>query len=303
MADQTPKEVLPAPEVFCLEKPLYLSFPYSEPTDTLYLQFFQGTLDTFCVECQKESVFASLVEMPWWAPRSGPPLHRFKNLETLVGNGEAVFLHEDGTKQLRVTSQYSAMPRIFILTCGCTRDPSHRLAFVFRVADGSVSKVGQVPSLKDLQEHRLTKYRGLLPHEDYRELSTALGLESHGVGIGSFVYLRRIFERLLERAHQDALKTPGWDEAAYAGRMEDKILALKTMLPPFLVKNRKVYAILSKGLHELTEDECKEYFLAIFGAISLMLDQWLEQKQRGQIERELGAAIDKIHNELSDDSK
>jgi hypothetical protein len=303
MAEQTPKTVLPAAEAFCLEKPLYLTFPYSNPTDTLYLQFFQGTLDTFCIECQRESVFASLAELPWWSPHSGPPIHRFPNLEKFVGSGEAVFPYEDGTKQLRRLSDYSDTPRNFTLTFGCTRVASHRLAFVFRVANKSVSKIGQYPSLKDLQEHRLAKYRGLLPHEDYRELSTALGLESHGVGIGSFVYLRRIFERLLERAHQDALKAPGWDEAAYAGRMEDKILALKTFLPPFLVTKRKVYAILSKGLHELTEDECKEYFLAIFGAITLMLDQWLEQKLRGQIERELGAAIDKIHSQLSGDGE
>src|ERR1700720_260051 len=300
MAKETPTMVLPTPEAFCLEKPLYVAFPYSVPTDTLYLEFFQGTLDTFCVECQKESVFLSLAEMP-----TMPPISRqtpFRRIEDIITSGQAIFQHSDGSHGLALTTDYAATPRNFILSFICPRTSSHLLSFVFRVTGLSVVKIGQYPSLKDLQEYSLRKYRGVLPNEDYLELSTALGLASHGVGIGSFVYLRRVFERVLERAHMAATEAPGWDETTYGPRVEDKILSLKAFLPLFLVENRKVYAILSRGLHELTEEECKEYFTPLFGAISLMLDQWLEQERRGKREKEIAAAIEKIHHQLRDDS-
>ncbi|KKL23256.1 hypothetical protein LCGC14_2427220 [marine sediment metagenome] len=35
---------------------------------------------------------------------------------------------------------------------------------------------------------------------------------------------------------------------------------IKDYLPEFLVENRSLYAILSKGIHALSEDECLQYF-------------------------------------------
>jgi len=41
------------------------------------------------------------------------------------------------------------------------------------------------------------------------------------------------------------------------------------------VRNSQIYGILSKGVHELTEDECKHYFPAIKTGIIVILDQQL----------------------------
>lgn len=50
-------------------------------------------------------------------------------------------------------------------------------------------------------------------------------------------------------------------------------------LPDFLVKNRDLYGILSKGIHELSEDECLSYFDPVKAALELILDQALEKKR------------------------
>ncbi len=42
--------------------------------------------------------------------------------------------------------------------------------------------------------------------------------------------------------------------------MDEKISLLQDHLPPFLVKNKKIYSILSLGIHELEEDECRSFF-------------------------------------------
>ena len=61
-------------------------------------------------------------------------------------------------------------------------------------------KVGQYPSLKDLQLFDTKKYRNILG-KNYTDYTLALALYSDGVGAGSFVYLRRILEHFVEEVH------------------------------------------------------------------------------------------------------
>ena len=53
--------------------------------------------------------------------------------------------------------------------------------------------------------------------------------------------------------------------------MEDRIRTLKGFLPPFLVANWKIYSILSKGIHELSEVECKLCFPTVRKGIEQIL--------------------------------
>ena len=104
---------------------------------------------------------------------------------------------------------------------------------------------------------------------------------SHDVGIGAFIYLRRIFENLIEAAHLKAKAEASWDEIAYEkARMDEKIQFLKHLLPPFLVENRVLYKILSSGVHELSEQECLKAFPVVKLGIELILDDELERHKR-----------------------
>jgi hypothetical protein len=95
------------------------------------------------------------------------------------------------------------------------------------------------------------------------------------------VYLRRIFESLIEDAHVEASTEPGWDEQAYGGsRVAEKIVMLERLLPPFLVENRGLYSVLSVGVHTLSEEECLAAFPAVRLAIELILDGMLEERER-----------------------
>ncbi|WP_122268899.1 hypothetical protein [Pseudomonas syringae group genomosp. 3] len=99
---------------------------------------------------------------------------------------------------------------------------------------------------------------------------------AHGVGVGSFVYLRRIFEHLVDAAYQIAKSDNGWDDEAYRnGRMAERIQLLEGDLPEFLVENRSMYKILSQGVHELTENECLAAVPVVKMGIELVLDEKL----------------------------
>lgn len=126
-------------------------------------------------------------------------------------------------------------------------------------------------------------------------------MHTHGVGAGSLVYLRRIFEDLIEEAHQKAATESGWVEANYPNRMNEKILALKDYLPTYLVENRKIYGVLSKGIHELPEDVCIEIFPIVRVGIELILDEKIQQQEREKKKKETASLIERLSAQLVED--
>lgn len=239
-------DTLPSPEAFCLRTPLYQVYRFDNEKENPFfsLEHFDGTLDMHCPECSKHSVF---------------------RIARKAEYGRNSYF-----------SNY-----VFSLPFMCSRDNAHRAMFVFLAHKGALQKIGQSPSLADLAIPDLKKYRPVLGDERFRELSRGIGLATHGVGIGAFVYLRRIFEALIELAHDAAKVDSGWSEEDYlCARMEEKISLLKNHLPQFLVNNRGLYGILSVGVHTLGEGECLAAFPAVRLAIELTLDDLLEEHER-----------------------
>lgn len=237
---------LPSPENFCLAVPLYDSYRFdSEKSGGFFsIEHFEGTLDFFCPECGSHSIF----RVP----------HKAK--------------YQD-TSHVR---NY-----VFALSFECSRDSKHRATFIFRAHMGVIQKIGQSPSLADIATPDLKKYRPVLGQERFRELARGVGLATHGVGVGAFVYLRRVFEWLIDQARLAASAEPGWSEEAYTcARVEERITLLANYLPEFLVKNRGLYGILSVGVHTLTEKQCLDAFPAVKLAVELTLDDLLRTRER-----------------------
>ena len=164
----------------------------------------------------------------------------------------------------------------------------------------SISKVGQYPSVADFHIGQVHKYDKVLPKDKMREFTKSIGLAANGVGIGSFVYLRRIFEYLVFEAHEVAKsKNPSFDKTAFtSGRMNEKIQMLSGYLPDYLVEHHAIYGILSKGIHELGEEECKKYFPILKASIELILDEKLEAYQKEMRKKEIGNALSQIAGEI-----
>jgi hypothetical protein len=81
--------------------------------------------------------------------------------------------------------------------------------------------------------------------------------------------------------------------------MDEKIELLKLHLPEFLVQNRKLYGILSKGVHELSERECLEYFDSVKVGVELILDEKLEQHKKQQKIKSAQDSLAKLHQVVS----
>ena len=182
----------------------------------------------------------------------------------------------------------------------CGWDSDHTITCWFRVSNMTLTKVGQSPSLADIASAELSsQFRKVLGHERARELARATGLMANGIGIGSFVYLRRVFEGVLED-HRKAAETDGEPIPNYLElRVDERIQALQKRLPPFLVKHRKLYGILSIAVHELDEQTCLKFFPIVREAIFLILQQDVEAATRRAKESELSKALGMITQELS----
>lgn len=147
-------------------------------------------------------------------------------------------------------------------------------------------KIGQFPSVADIHISEIKQYTKLLPKEKLKEFTRAIGLAANGVGIGSFVYLRRIFEFLINQAYEKGLAEKTVDEASFQkARMDDKIEILRSYLPEFLVENKTMYSVLSLGIHQLDENTCLEHFDTLRVGIEIILDEQLDElKKKEKIE-------------------
>ena len=181
----------------------------------------------------------------------------------------------------------------------CSRQHWHKFFFYFRLENRILMKIGQSPSMADIEQGHIQHYRAVLDREHYQELNRSLGLASHGVGIGSFVYLRRIFERLVDEAKDEALKASSITVDDYQkARMDEKILLLKDYLPQFLVEQRTMYGILSLGVHSLDEETCLTHFPVIRAGIELILDQKLAIEQQAKKMAEAKRKISQIQQQI-----
>jgi len=87
--------------------------------------------------------------------------------------------------------------------------------------DSILMKVGQYPSVADIHIGRIKQYNSVLDKSLIKELTRAIGLAANGVGIGSFVYLRRIFEKLIMDAFNIAEEN-GLDKDSFNGLHMDE---------------------------------------------------------------------------------
>lgn len=160
-----------------------------------------------------------------------------------------------------------------------------------------IQKVGQYPSLADMQMFDVEKYRKMLGNESYRDLTRAIGLNADGIGAGAFLYLRRVLERLVEEAHQEAKKCSQWDEESYnAARFVEKLKILAESgfaIIPEDLKNvkSKFYGVLSQGIHESTDNECRELFPYMQFAIERILDEKIAAREKEERIRQLNIKL------------
>lgn len=215
------------------------------------------------------------------------------------GLGEYRGFHS-GVETSFISYKNSLMNEVGVKTLDfiCQRYEDKMTIAVFHSPKSSIlMKVGQFPSVADIHIGQVKQYNKVLEKPILKEFTKAIGLAANGVGIGSFVYLRRIFENLIYEVLEEA-KDLIDIEAFKTQRMDEKIGTLKNYLPPFIVENKQIYGILSKGIHELEEEECLAYFDCMRNSIELILNERLVQIEKKKKEEQVKKSIQEIASKI-----
>lgn len=192
----------------------------------------------------------------------------------------------------------------FFIKLSCKRKKDDILRFIVYKDKERVYKLGQYPSLADIQFSEIDrKYKNVLDSKDFINFKRAIGLAAHGVGAGSFVYLRRIFENLVFETYENNKADISIEEDEFKKkRMLEKVNELKEYLPSQLSEMKSIYSILSNGVHELEEEDCLKYFSPIKLSIELILDQKIEEDNKRKKEKQVKDEIKKITAEIEKDN-
>ena len=194
-------------------------------------------------------------------------------------------------------SQIEEVSRILVFQFVCSMNEEHHIDYVVLTTDNSMMKIGQYPSIADMTFPELDAYKHVISKQDRKELGTAIGLFASGIGAGSYVYLRRILERLIYQAKATAGDKVN-DEEFEQARVAERIKMLQGYLPEILIKNTTIYGILSKGIHELSEEECKKYFPVVKECIYQILGMWESERRKKADEDALSKALSSISSSI-----
>lgn len=296
-------------EDFLTKNGLYSRAPINEDSEQDWLHLLEGKvkINCYCSECKEKRVFSL-----------EPPRVRYQDK-----NGDNMTLADYLIKQKqKYNLEHTAMPmpnrnkeimkwfwrqekdallsRIITLTFHCAMDEHHFFDVVLRTGDDYVEKIGQKPSLADLSFAELNRYKTVSGGEQtIKELKRAIGLNAQGIGVGSYVYLRRIFEKIIEQAKINSISNGNVQENAFHNKkMDEQISLLKDDLPDVIVNNKVFYKIVSKGIHDLSEEECIEFFPILRDAIILIWNEWQRKLEEQNTKESLTKSLNQISSKL-----
>ena len=256
-------------------------------------------ISSFCPQCKAERVFSmspiTYREDIGTKKFLANELRQIQHLHRSCGTEQGDKPSEWGWNYWQTQKATRLMTFSFV----CAMDEGHRLDYVVRTENNTLQKIGQFPSVADLTFPELNQYKKVLSKENMKDLHKAIGLFASGIGAGSYVYLRRVIERMIDTAKSEAITSGKLTTKDFEGvRFSEQIILLKDALPEILVNNPTVYGIVSKGIHELSEEECISYFPILKECIFSIAEEWEAIRARKQRQKEMNSALSRIANQV-----
>lgn len=265
-------------------------------------------ISEYCTKCKVKRVF-TMEPIKFVAPSKQKEDITLLNLRDVLVHYQSIqtILSDPRIKQPIVNDEWDwnlpetkAETRIIIFPFVCAMDDDHHLDYIVKTEGNKMIKIGQYPSVADLSFPDFNEFKKEIDKDSLNELRRANGLYAHGIGVGSYVYLRRIFEHIIDITRQDAQNDESIDFSGFESlKVADRIQLLKDYLPDMITSNQSLYRITSKGIHELNEKECIRYFPVLRDAILMILQQWSEKRKQDEVKKELERQLSNIETNLS----
>ena len=180
----------------------------------------------------------------------------------------------------------------------CTNNSHHRYLMILSIEQKLdtfiVKKIGQDPSMLDVHGYDFDKYTKQLEkikaYEDYKKADLS---KADHFYVGAYAYLRRIFEKMINRYIRDNNIKLDDDH------VETKIKAVKDYFDPRIKDMLKnLYGILSKSIHELDEEQSRAYYDYLKAVIDIQLEYEFTEAEKEKQTKELNSVLNKIASEI-----
>lgn len=277
---------------YCLNKEEYYRF-------LCYVGVLQDKLITQCHQCKKEFPFDVDREfflfeqygkdIENYIPITKGTSHNSKGSIRLY-NGDISGLQPPYEKGDLLENQIWYIHYLF----QCTNNKEHKYMMMISIelkeGNFKVRKIGQNPSMLTVKGFDFDKYKLFLDkinaYDDYKKADMS---NSEHFYVGAYAYLRRIFEKMINYYLGDIeLKD---------NHIDTKIDAVKDQFDPrtkHLLKH--LYGILSISIHQLDEDQSKEYYSYLKAVIDMQLEFVKSESDKDRQSENLNTVLNKIAN-------
>ena len=251
-------------------------------------------IELFCFKCSKEKTF-----------RSYNDTERFRSISDWKKKNMHLYLTRSiipsraTPSNAKISYEHSLYGSDFVvIKFKCTQcEQEYFFALLLKEyseKDFSIIKVGQYPSFGQLSTIGIEKYKSEL-NNYFNEFKSSLNCYSQGKGIAAFVYLRRILEHLIDTKYKSVEDQNSEDK--FIEKLK-KIEKREDVIPEELeCVKKQIYSILSKGVHEYSEEECMELYDCVKLIVEAILDTELEKRNR---QKKVKEATLKIGNKLQE---
>jgi len=251
-------------------------------------------IELFCFKCSKEKTFKSYYDMERFLSISD---WKKRNMHLHLNLPKSITPSSVASSRNKISYEYFPYDSNFVtIKFKCTQcEQEYFFALLLKEhskEEFPIMKVGQYPSLGQLSTIEVEKYKNELKKYFY-EFKSSLNCYSQGYGIAAFIYLRRILEHLIETKYESMENKNS--ENKFIDKLK-KVEKKEDIIPDELksVKNQ-IYSILSKGVHEYSEEECMELYDCVKLIVEMILDTELEKRNK---QKKVKEATLKISNKL-----
>lgn len=257
----------------------------------------QESIDSYCVICEKNYPFSFIYNGSNEVYKDNIGYFQAIELSNTCFLNLGKFKYSHFEKEISENDLFKFKYCFLNYEFTCKKVTSHkyRMHLVVLSVKGTVQirKIGQFPSKIDIWGFDFEKYSKQLNKFDaYSDFKKAELCMSDKLFAGAFTYLRRVFEKMIN-SYTEGMSL---DDNRIETRIEACVDRFDDRVKPLL---KKLYGILSIGIHELTDEQSEEYYEHLRTVIVLQLEFVKSNNEKDEQSKELKKQIDNIVNLLN----
>jgi len=201
-------------------------------------------------------------------------------------------LNQNSTTRNKAVLTKSNLLIIYNFSC----EYNHRFRMIMEtLGNNELIKIGQFPSPMFFSDKINNDIFKILDKNEKNYYLLSVKSHNNNLNIASFVYLRRVFESLLDKA----IKQSNTNFDGMKTKEKIKQLVKEGLLNDMLMNTgyNVLYSLLSDGVHNLSEEQCKEQYELLKSAVEIILEDEIYKRNLEKRKKSIGNLLSNKNSE------